>query len=165
MSKRSKRRRQSKPMPLAPVPGQQVPLDQTGGTQMPTGLIVAQASAFSGPLPPPTILREYDDVLNGAAERIFKMAETQASHRQDLERSVIKSDIRKSYFGLAAGFLVAVVAILGGSFVAYNGQPWAGVGIGGAPVVALVWAFLKGTSDRREEREIKARQIQNRRSS
>jgi hypothetical protein len=94
---------------------------------MPTGLVVAQAASlsFSGPLPPPAVLQAYDEILEGAAERIFKMAEAQASHRQQLEKSVVTSDIRKSYLGLGAGFLVAALAITGGSVVAYHGQPWA----------------------------------------
>jgi threonine/homoserine/homoserine lactone efflux protein len=64
----------------------------------------------------------------------------------------------KSYLGLGAGFLVAVLAISGGTIVACYGQPWAGAAIGGMPVAALVWAFLKGTNDRRAEQEAKARQ-------
>lgn len=43
-------------------------------------LIHAQME-FSGPLPPPQILGQYDEVLPGAAERILRMAEKQQDHR------------------------------------------------------------------------------------
>ena len=35
----------------------------------------------AGPLPPPEILREYDQALPGLADRIVSMAEGQANHR------------------------------------------------------------------------------------
>lgn len=108
------------------------------------------------------MLQQYNDILPDAAERILRMAEAQSSHRQDLERRVVKSDILKSYLGIGAGFLTALVAIGCGSWVAYQGQPGAGVAIGGLPVVGLVLAFLKGTSARQEEREIKSQQMQKR---
>lgn len=43
-------------------------------------------SVSSGPLPPPEVLKAYDEVLKGAAKRIFDMAERQATHRQALEK-------------------------------------------------------------------------------
>jgi len=43
--------------------------------------VVLQAASFSGPLPPPPMFREYEDVLPGAGDRILSMAERQAAHR------------------------------------------------------------------------------------
>jgi uncharacterized membrane protein len=167
VSKRSKRQARKQTHALAQIAPQPshgqastVQVPQQTGIPRQAGLIVAQSSSFSGPLPPPDILQHYEDVVPGAADRIFKMAENQANHRQDLEGRVIRSDILKSYFGLAAGFAVAVVAIVGGVIVATGGQGTAGAAIGGAPVAALVVAFLSGTSSRRSERESKSQQMQ-----
>src|SRR5690606_22269969 len=44
-----------------------------------------QISSFTGPLPPPEILKSYDSIVDGAASRIIKMAEIQADHRRALE--------------------------------------------------------------------------------
>jgi uncharacterized membrane protein len=159
----------SKPKTTGPAPRKQQQPNPAPATDdnSSNGVVIAQVSSasFSGPLPPPAILQEYNEVLEGAAERIFKMAETQASHRQELEKRVVKSDILKSYLGLTAGFVVAATAIVSGSLVAYYGQPWAGAAIGGAPVAALVWAFLKGTNDRRAERDTKTTLLQQPRKS
>lgn len=58
---------------------------------------VVQAAAwfesFSGPLPPPKHLAEYERILPGAAERIFRMAEDQATHRRSLEQAVVMGDV------------------------------------------------------------------------
>ena len=45
------------------------------------------SQSFSGPLPPPEILRKFDEVVPGAAERIIKMAEDQSIHRKELEKN------------------------------------------------------------------------------
>jgi len=43
------------------------------------------AAAFQGSLPLPSHLREYNEIVPGAAERILAMAEKQSVHRRDLE--------------------------------------------------------------------------------
>jgi len=70
--------------------------------------VQTRAESFSGPLPPPVVLKQYDEIVPGAAERILSMAESQSQHRQQLERSVIESDIKNSrlglHYGLSGGF-------------------------------------------------------------
>ena len=45
-----------------------------------------------GPLPDPQTLREYDNLIPGAAAEIIKMASDQASHRRSLEKASQDSD-------------------------------------------------------------------------
>lgn len=54
-----------------------------------TSLSIRKASTFSGPLPPPEILGEYNEMLKDGAERIMKMAENQSKHRIELEKHTI----------------------------------------------------------------------------
>lgn len=53
-----------------------------------------QIERFSGPLPPPEVLEKYNAIEPGSANRIIRMAESQAQHRQSLERTVIESRTR-----------------------------------------------------------------------
>jgi hypothetical protein len=87
------------------------------------------------------------------------MAEKQLAHRQTLESAVVNSDIRKSYWGLAAAFTLVLTSIVAGSIVAFHGQPVAGGAIGTVSIVGLVWAFLEGTRERRHEREERAKMM------
>ena len=48
---------------------------------------VAEAMSFVGPLPPPTMYREYENALAGSAERILVMAEKEQNHRIAWETS------------------------------------------------------------------------------
>ena len=72
--------------------------------------IALHAASFSGPLPPPDLLREYEAVLPGLATRIVDTAESEARHRQTVESSLL--DL--SYPGLAVGALIVLVALLAG---------------------------------------------------
>jgi hypothetical protein len=47
------------------------------------------SGSFSGPLPPPAILKAYDLVEPGLASRITGLAERQAVHRMALEKAVV----------------------------------------------------------------------------
>jgi len=50
-------------------------------------------ATFIGPIPPPDILRGYDKVLPGLADRIVGMAEAEGSHRRDQERLALDAEI------------------------------------------------------------------------
>ena len=50
--------------------------------------VAERTEKFEGPLPSPEILEKYNVIVPGAAERILKMAEDQASLRQNHELEV-----------------------------------------------------------------------------
>jgi uncharacterized membrane protein len=72
------------------------------------------SSLFSGPLPPPEVLAQYNEVLPQAAERIITMAEGQSAHRQHLEKSVVDSNIASEKRGQYLGFTIMMTALVGG---------------------------------------------------
>ena len=63
-------------------------------------IIARHTLLHQGPLPHPAVLKQYNDVVPGAAERIMRMAEQQAIHRQDLEAHIIRTDTLKSLLGM-----------------------------------------------------------------
>ncbi len=121
--------------------------------------VTFQHQHHQGPLPHPSILQEYDNIVPGAAERIICMAEQQAKHRQGLENAVIQSDIEDSKRGLYLGFFIGVVAMIAGTVCILQGQTIAGGVIGGSAVPGLVAVFVYGSRQRRKERETKQKQI------
>ena len=94
---------------------------------------------FQGPLPPPSVLRQYDEVAPNAAERILRMAERQAELRNDLERG----DARRATLGLIAGAIFVLAALALSAYAFYLGQPLAGVA--GLGFTSVVSAFVYGT--------------------
>jgi uncharacterized membrane protein len=73
-----------------------LPPGQRGNTQ----LIQRTETLHQGPLPSPEAFEKYNLVLPGAADRILKMAETQATHRQGLERFAVRGDFYKTIMGI-----------------------------------------------------------------
>jgi uncharacterized membrane protein len=69
---------------------------------------------YSGPLPHPRHLKEYEAIYPGAAKIIFDMAQSQREHRQTLERKVIESNITNERTGIFFAFiLTAAIGVYG----------------------------------------------------
>jgi uncharacterized membrane protein len=100
---------------------------------------------FSGPLPPPAVLKQYDDVAPGSAERIIMKFESQTEHRIRLESIVVWTGSIKELGGLVCGFTIAMTAIVGGIYTALQGLPFLGGSLSFTGLAALVGAFLMTT--------------------
>ena len=129
----------------------------------------------SGPLPDPVQLRQYEEVLPGAAERmtvswrprgsspvlpgaaerIMSTFEAQVGHRMDLEKNLIDRESRRADWGLAVGGLIAGVIVIGALIVMVVGDSWAGASIIGTSVAAIAGVFVYGTKIRSDERNRK----------
>lgn len=97
--------------------------------------VAHRASAFSGPLPPPEILKKYNEAAPGLAERIVAMAEKEADHRRELDRKALEADIAEqnkmfseARLGQICGLIIGLAAISAGAYTAINGAQWPGEG-------------------------------------
>lgn len=129
---------------------------------MASGIAVSTSTSFSGPIPPPNLLREYDEIVPGTAARIVAMAEAQSRHRIDLEKRVVHSDIRKSYYGLVFAFVICIAFLACGTFLVLNGHDVAGATIATSSLVGLAGTFIYGTHARKQERAEKLEQLKRR---
>lgn len=89
----------------------------------PAAQITATASSFEGPIPPPQVLQQYNNIVPDAAERIIRMAEKQSNHRMDLEKRVVCSNIKKSYVGMGLATTIAIYGLYIAKEIAINGNP------------------------------------------
>ena len=117
------------------------------------------SASWKGPLPPPEVLRSFEEIVPGAAGRILDMAERQSDHRIQMEKTAIVGDSRRSYLGLAAAFILSSAIIGGGIYLIINDHDWAGVSLIGLDVVGLAAVFLYGTKSRRAERDRKSERV------
>jgi uncharacterized membrane protein len=116
---------------------------------------ITVATEHFGPLPPPDMLAEYEQFVPGLAERIIRMAEIplemgrdQMDHRHELENRVIRSDIRRSWAGLAIATVLSLLVLGGGIFLSYEGKEIAGLGSVIVGVAALAAVFYKAKTAR-----------------
>jgi len=122
--------------------------------------ISVQLESFSGPLPPPQVLAEYERVVPGAAAKILDMAMSQSEHRKSLETKVINSNIGNSKLGLWFGLFIGVVGIIAGTILGLHDKQIAGGVIGGGSLVSLVGVFIYGSQQRQKERSAREKGLE-----
>ena len=135
--------------------------DRLNRTTDPSGVLVQQSaqSLHVGPLPSPDVLREYEDLLPGTADRLLTSFEEQARHRMALEREVIIADIRRANLGLWTGFIVAILFLLASIGLAMTGHETVAIALGTVDIIGLVTTFVIGTLSRRGERVEKQKSL------
>ena len=114
------------------------------------------AQHFSGPIPPPEMMRKYEELLPGFANRIMSMAEGQSTHRQTLEAKVVSSNCANERIGMVFGFVICVLAISTGAFLVLHGKSASGLASILTALAAPLAVFIYGKS--RQQRELQARQ-------
>src|SRR3990167_1317930 len=94
-------------------------------------IAVNHQEQFSGPIPHPSLLQKYNEIVPGAAERILVMGEQQSKHRMELEKDVIESDIKKSEQGQKYAFRIAILGLVIAAWLGSSGYEVASAAIGG----------------------------------
>jgi uncharacterized membrane protein len=107
----------------------------------PASIEVTEATSFSGPLPPPDLLAEYEQVIPGLADRIVRMAEEEGRHRRWLQRALL----RFSWGGLISGLAIAMTGLGGGFYLIDQGKSPEGMtSIVGALATLLAVFLMRG---------------------
>jgi uncharacterized membrane protein len=153
VSKNKSSSQHGKPLPPATIS----PVSSAVDSIMPTvyGVTYAQTQtqSHSGPLPPPEILKRYDEVNPGLALRIVQVAEKEAEHRREIEFQIVNSQTedqrayrRSELLGQIFGLLIGIGAIAGAVICGIKGAQIAASFIGTTGVTGLVTAFILGRS-------------------
>ena len=119
-------------------------------------MVQIQAASFSGPLPHPSVLAKYNEVIPNGAERIMVMAEKQSQHRERLETAVIEGGVANQARGSYFSFILSLTAILGGVYLIHDGKSVQGLSTIIGSLTALVGAFIYSKREQKKERIEKA---------
>jgi uncharacterized membrane protein len=106
-----------------------------------------QAASFSGPLPPPALFGEYDNVLPGSAERILRMTEREQEQRHGWDNRAITIQGGEIKRGQWLGFFLGALLVAGAVYCASIGEQWVAIAMAGTSLVSIVTAFIKGRSN------------------
>jgi uncharacterized membrane protein len=120
-------------------------------------------AAFSGPIPHPTLLAQYNDVIPNGADRIMAMAERQSAHREQLETRVVEGNVANQTRGSYFAFIIMLVAILCGFYLIHEGKNAVGLTSIITAVGGIVGVFFYSKMEQKKEREDKSAALAERR--
>ena len=109
-------------------------------------------SLFSGPIPPPALMKEYAEIDPEFPRRFFEVADKQLAHDHAVEKDIIASNkeivlnnqnLEKR--GQLFGFILALVGLFGGITASLFGSPIFGsiIGVGGLALLAGVFVYSR----------------------
>jgi uncharacterized membrane protein len=102
---------------------------------------VEQSLTWSAPIPPPEILRGYNEVIDNGAERLFRQFEIEAEHRRDLQLRGQSHNLIVALSGRTAALVFSLSALAVAAYALNLGHPVAAAVIGGTAIALVVAAF------------------------
>lgn len=116
-----------------------------------TKTLVAEQVSYTGPIPPPSLLKQFDDVIPDGADRIMKMAESQSAHRIKIEESVVRANNRDSFLGVLFGGFISLIATIGAIYLISQDKSIQGFIVLIGSLATLVGVYLKGSSEDKKD--------------
>lgn len=104
---------------------------------------------YQGPVPPPAILDRLENLLPGAADRIFTMAEKEqdASHEHQRKQDdgatlIVKNEHSQNMIALIFAFIICLVFVISGTVLVLYGHEKLGAFLIGTTLLGVTSSFL-----------------------
>ncbi len=111
----------------------------------------AKHESFRGPIPHPELLKGYEEIQAGFAERIMRMAEKEQERRfdremgqEECEKKIIDNTASESKRGQCFALIVAVLFLVGSVVLALFGHDAVAGILGGGTLASIVAVFITG---------------------
>lgn len=117
--------------------------------------VMQKLEMFSGPIPAPHILKQYDEMDPGAAKQIIDNGVEESHHRRQMESKMLEMSRKRKIRRDWMGFVIGITSILVGAFLIYKDHYVVGTIFSGISILGLVGQFLgdDSTSDSSSEQE------------
>ena len=113
------------------------------------GVILEQS--YSGPLPPPSHLAKYEEVLPGTADRLLTMAEKSLESSQNYAVQELETKERSELSGRRHSFWLVIIIFLGAVYLLSNDKSIEGLGILLFELVGIVGVLVYNERRRKED--------------
>lgn len=98
-------------------------------------------SLWYAPMPPPEILKAYNEVIPDAANRILRLLEVKSGHRQKVQEITVLGRLKERYKGQLFALIIALAFLFVSFVLVLEGHDVSGTIIGSVDLVALVSVF------------------------
>jgi uncharacterized membrane protein len=127
---------------------------ESNGTSLPQQKVqqiaISIARSFSGPLPHPDILAEYERILPGCAHRIMTAFENQSRHRMSLESHAVQEQLSQSGRGQILGGIIVFASLGIAAWMGFLGHEVLAGTLGTTTVVSLATIYFLGKKSQYE---------------
>lgn len=118
---------------------------------------VQQTQVYQGAIPHPDVLRGFDELVPGTAQRLIQLAEDESLHRRSLETAAMQANIeaqqrslaigeyqskavfRSDTIGQASGLIVSILCIAGAIYA--RNETAIALALAALPTAAVIKAF------------------------
>ncbi len=83
---------------------------------------IVSSTFFRGPLPPPEMLKEYDNIVPNGAERIMAKSEREQAHRHRITEKGLDGEISRDKRGQWMAFAITMTILAIATFFAWKGE-------------------------------------------
>lgn len=105
--------------------------------------VITHQQHWTGPLPPPGALAQFNTIIPDGAQRIMAMVEQEQAHRIDHENTILRATIADTKRGQWIGGAISAGAIFGAVVaVVLGAHPSVSVALVGLPIAAIVQSFI-----------------------
>lgn len=122
--------------------------------------IVQVEATWEGPLPPPNVLAGYEQVMPGAADRVFRLTEGQAAHRQALERRIVETHSLIERRGQLLAFVLMLAALVIGGLLISDGKDAVGIAVVFGTLAGIGGTFVYSRRQQRAELQARAEEME-----
>jgi len=113
------------------------------------------AAEYSGPIPHPSVLQQYNNIHDGFANRIIKMAEKDADHIREMQKAIFLAKKQEVTLGQVFAFLIGMSALICGTVAVIYDHPVTAGFIGTGGVIGLVSVFIFGRAKKQNSGKAK----------
>jgi len=110
------------------------------------------SETFSGPLPHPKHMKEYEECLPGCFDRMLTMAEKSLDSQIENNKRIIDHQINDSKRGMRYGLVALFFVIAATAWCAYINHDGVGIAIASMGIVGLVGKFITGRRSKTTEK-------------
>lgn len=105
---------------------------------------IVQSAMYTGPLPPPKMLQQYEEVLPGMADRIMSMAEREQRIRGRDNGWLVFNDLSR-----IIGSVVVSLGLVGGAiYCAILDQPAVAIAMAASGLIPQIVRFFNGSREK-----------------
>ena len=131
------------------------PASQPSNREHPERRVVEVEAKYSGPLPLPAHLEQYNRIVPGAGERLIKMAEEQSTHRRKLEGWAVRTNSVTAILGQLSGLYITLQAFTFAADALAKGYSGKAIAVVLVTIGTLAGIFVYGKQATAKERLVR----------